>query len=1503
MSHPPSQFSPQNLAARAAAVPVVSFPDLPVSQYRQQIAEAIAAHQVVIVAGETGSGKTTQLPKIALQLGRGVAGMIGHTQPRRLAARTVAERIAQELGQTVGKGRGQVVGYQVRFTDEVGPTTLVKLMTDGILLNEIQADPLLRRYDTLIIDEAHERSLNIDFILGYLGQLLPKRPDLKVIITSATIDAERFAAHFESLLHTEVPVLEVSGRTYPVELRYQPLTDPEEPDDSKDMDEAIGDAAAELLREPEGDILVFLPGERDIREIEKHLKDKFHGSHRGQHLEVIPLFARLSAADQRRIFEPHTARRIILATNIAETSLTVPGIRFVIDPGLARISRFSNKTKVQRLPIEPISAASANQRSGRAGRLADGIAIRLYSEEDFQNRPKYTEPEILRTSLASVILQMKTLGLGEINRFPFLDAPSAAAIRDGVQLLVEIGALDVDGGLTGLGRKLARLPIDPRLGRMLLEAQKRGCASEMLVVAAALSIQDVRERPLENQEPADQAHARFADSTSDFLTYLNLWRYLNVQQRDLSGSRFRRLCRNEYLHYLRFREWRDVVEQLRQMCREIGIKVAPLGLPDAREIFGNASDQDKHANAGDVAHAVVAFGTGTRAVDYRSLHQAILSGLLSNVGNWDETKKLYVGGRGARFTIWPGSGLAAAKAKWVMAAELVETSRLFARTVAKIEPEWIISAAKHLVTRSYSEPTWSKNKGAALVKERVSLYGLTLVADQPVLLATLGDRPLGSLRAGGAGGGGKVAPTARPGTIAALAQGLLAAGSGKLQITSTASDAQITAKELAREMFIRRGLVEGDWRGQHLAFYRRNQKLLEEAKELETRSRQGGLIAEDERLFQFFDERIPDFVTSAATFEKWWKKQRRDTPDALNYTWDDLVAPQAQLDKDGFPDHWVQGNLRLPLSYNFQPGTKDDGVTVSIPLTVLPQVKPQGFDWLIPGLLDQLCVAMVRALPKNQRRLLAPASDKGVEIARLLARRPWEDGDADPADARGGGAASHAEHESARAQEPSGEPPAADALETSLDRLAAWVGTERKHSKPAAKPAAKPAPKPASKPAAKSASSGPHPSRTEANEPPQEGDPETPWSFARAFAWAVARLFQVDLTAAEVEEARSQLPPHLQMRFVALDKNGKIVGESTSLSHLQKQLAKKTTKAVHSAVRQAVQQARQQSLHQDKPGSRGGVPSAAGDGTFAAGDGHFSGTQQNVQDFPQFPTQVQTRSAEGMMVRGYPGLVRKDADRVDLEVNASQEHAFFLQRFAVATMLGRDLRLPAARITTRWTHTEKLLLAAAPYPDTPALVQDAQYAAALALLDAYQHENGAVTTPDQYENLQRWAKDRFEDEVHRLLQTVIACVKAYSGTQDALAQYDVESLKMARRDVKADMRRLFSDGFLGRTDPQHLHSLPRYLQAGALRLQKAAESARALQLDDEKADQLDQVLEVFEQVEQRLSNRPFSLGSHSKLEKVRWQIEELRVSLFAQQLGTGQKVSVQRIMRALREIA
>lgn len=872
------------IATRISNCPMISYPqDLPVSQKKDDILAAIRDHQVVIIAGETGSGKTTQLPKICLELGRGIKGTIGHTQPRRLAARSVANRIADELKIPLGSS----VGYKVRFNEQVSDNTLVKLMTDGILLAEIQQDRLLTQYDTIIIDEAHERSLNIDFILGYLRQILPKRPDLKVIITSATIDPQRFSQHFNN-----APIVEVSGRTYPVEVRYRPIVDDAD-DTDRDQLQAIFDAVDELSRESSGDILIFMNGEREIRDTADALTKQ-----NLRHTEIVPLYARLSTSEQNRVFQSHAGRRIILATNVAETSLTVPGVKYVIDPGTARISRYSFRTKVQRLPIEAISQASANQRKGRCGRVSEGICIRLYSEQDFMSRPEFTEPEILRTNLASVILQMTSLGLGNIAAFPFVEAPDKRNIQDGVRLLEELGALQgaVDDGhyrLTSLGQQLAQLPIDPRLARMVLEAQKNGCVREVMIIAAALSIQDPRERPLEKQQASDEKHRRFADAESDFIAFVNLWDYLQQQQKELSSSQFRKQCKSDYLNYLRVREWQDVYTQLRQVVKELRLPINSI------------------------------------AADYRSLHCAMLSGLLSHIGQKDVDKQEFTGARNARFAIFPGSGLFKKPPKWIIVSELVETSRLWGRTAARIDPEWIEPLAQHLLKRSYSEPHWSKAQGVAVAAEKVTLFGLAIVVDRQVNYS-------------------QIDPV------------------------------------ISRELFIRHALVEGDWQTRH-AFFRENLKLLAEVEELEHKSRRRDILVDDETLFNFYEHRIPQDIISARHFDTWWKKAAVEQPDLLNFEKSMLVKDGAsKVSKLDYPNVWQQGNLKLKLSYQFEPGANADGVTVHIPLPILNQVGEEGFDWQIPGLRRELIMALIKSLPKPIRRNFVPAPNYADALIERL---------------------------------------------------------------------------------------------------------------------------------------------------------------------------------------------------------------------------------------------------------------------------------------------------------------------------------------------------------------------------------------------------------------------------------------------------------------------------------------------------------------------------------------
>lgn len=1648
-ARPFKPFTPEQLAERAAAIPIIEFPDLPVSARRDEIARAIRDHQVVIVSGETGSGKTTQLPKICMQLGRGVSGMIGHTQPRRLAARSVADRIAHELGQTVGRESGQVVGYQVRFTDEVGPTTLVKLMTDGILLAEIQSDPMLRRYDTLIIDEAHERSLNIDFILGYVARLLPARPDLKVIITSATIDSDRFARHFgtwegtpgSGRLIEPAPVIEVSGRTYPVEIRYRPLgpTTPssytseassqqadetieviettdvtesgpmqlvlEDPDDELatlgygmgediDVETAICHAVDELSAEGDGDILVFLPGERDIRDTEAALLDHLKGRGRragddkGAHpgdIEILPLYARLTAAEQHRVFEPHRLRRVVLATNVAETSLTVPGIRYVIDPGLARISRYSNKTKVQRLPIEPVSQASANQRAGRCGRVAEGVAIRLFSQADYVSRPRFTEPEILRTSLASVILQMASLGLGAVEDFPFLDAPDRRAVRDGVALLVEIGALAQDSGaedatpassqyrLTGIGRDLARLPIDPRLGRMLLEAERLGCASEVLVIVAALSIQDVRERPAEHQGAADASHARLADPHSDFITYLNLWRYLAVQARDLSGSAFRRLCRAEFFHYLRWREWRDVVGQLRQMARALGIGVGPVGEPSTGDVveaarFGGAQDA--------AVRAVLAYGQGPASVDADQVHRSLLVGLLSYLGSWDETKRDYEGARGTHFTIWPGSGVSGHPA-WVMTAELVETSRLFARTVARIRPEWVEPAARGLLKRSYSEPFWSVAKGAAMVRERVTLYGLTLAADREVLLGRLGDLVIDEAVASSR----SHAP--RAGSLEALAAGLVSASKDPLSSGSfeprhfeelAAAREGTTARELAREMFIRNALVDGQWREKH-GFQRRNEALVEQAREVERRSRTHGLVADEQARFRFFDDLIPEHVTSAAAFNRWWKDERRSHPDLLIYP-ASLLMPREATSGEGFPDRWQCGDLSLALSYEFAPGSPRDGVSMHIPIEVLERVSDKGTDWLVPGMREDLLTEAIRALPKGVRRLLAPAPDVAASVARWIEQagdKPVE-AVAASADSSAGAARAGGGKKTAQSDEP--DPLSLDAA---MGRLAAWGATSGKLSTrnspkknatkgskkqasasagdatsagsrgAAAQPGTSPATalNPATSPAshAGAAASGATGADATSTNAPSTATAAAPTRRALtdgpvldALAHAVRVLRGVDLSEADLAHARAHLPDHLRMTFVVTDASGKELGAGKELAYLQRSLAHDANKAVRTAVRAALEEASEKQARRNKRGRGGkysattgangttsGVPSPTDSSTgspggenpsttpnsaTATGNGPRDAAQASSPDptfhadgitqMPTLPRSI-TQTSGTMTLRAFPALVPQGsaaAPAAGVRVMASAAEADREHRAGLAHLLLTRVALATNRVTTRWTGREALMLAASPYADTAALVADAQLASALALVDELSTPAN-VRDPEAFETLVAAARDAHEDRVYQILSHVVRALEASAEADAAVRSHPQASLEETTRDVARHGKTLLYEGFVSATPAFALPHLARYLRAGAVRIERAASSPGALGRDLEDMDRIHQAEADIATARQALERRPYEARAAAALTQARWMAEELRVSMFAQTLGTPNKVSMKRLLGVL----
>ncbi|CAL8968748.1 hypothetical protein CELL_00336 [Cellulomonas sp. T2.31MG-18] len=1521
-------------------LPPVTYPEeLPVSARRAEIAATIAAHQVVVVAGETGSGKTTQLPKILLELGRGRAGQIGHTQPRRIAARTVAERVADELGVPLGG----VVGYQVRFTDESSDHTLVKVMTDGILLAQIQRDPQLLAYDTIVVDEAHERSLNIDFILGYLTRLLPRRPDLKLVITSATIDSERFASHFAAADGTPAPIVEVTGRTYPVDVRYRPLSpdraaeesalgagdqdDDEGADDltaagrsrragaatagrrgagrgkgspaaaarrpraeAKDLVTGIVEAVDELMAAGPGDVLVFLSGEREIRDAEDGLRGalgpRVTDPQHPQAVELLPLYARLSAAEQRRVFEPHGKRRVILATNVAETSLTVPGVRYVVDPGTARISRYSQATKVQRLPIEPISQASANQRSGRSGRVAPGIAIRLYSADDLASRPEYTEPEILRTSLASVILQMIAVGVvrtpDEVAQFPFVDPPDVRAVRDGVALLTELGALSTGPGgarLTDTGRALAQLPIDPRLARMIVEAGKRDVAREVVVIAAALSIQDPRERPADQREVADALHRRFVDPSSDLLTYLNLWQWLREQRHALSGSAFRRLVRSEHLNYLRVREWQDVVTQLRDMVKGLGIDArggprpvgdgAPAGAKDGpgdgrggrgrgavvrdggRRLPPGAvvAEQTPTAQPASEAGAVVGAPEDltertTWAWDGDRIHLAVLAGLLSQIGMQEATevtpaarsgrgappqgrgrprpRNEYLGARNARFAIFPGSGLARRPPAWVMAAELVETSRLWARDVARIRPEWAEELAGHLVRRSYSEPAWSTRQGAAMVTEKVTLYGVPIVTDRRILLGSV-DR------------------------------------------------AQ------ARELFIRHALVQGEWTTHH-TFFHENRRLLAEAQALEARARRRDLVVDDDVLFDFYDERVPDDVVSARHFDTWWKGARRSQPELLAFTRDLLVAPGAQqIDESAFPSRWPQGDVSMPLTYQFEPGTEADGVTVHIPLVTLARLRPEGFDWMVPGVRAELVTATIRALPKPVRVQLVPAPD----VARAV--DAWMD-----------------------------------------EHLASWEDTVR------------------------------------------AGDAAP--SFHEAFAQAVRAMRDVEVPADAFDDEK--LPAHLRMTFRVVDAGGGVLDEGKDLVALQRRLAGDAQDAVSSAVRTAVAAALAEARAGTERPDRGGRgrgragdaragPSAAG--TIPAVDGSASGTaagdariattagastsgpgrpgsstdglatplpggdleRSGLRTWPDLPDragepagtlpdQVSTTAVGGVVVRAYPSLVELaatggTAPSVGVRLLADAGAVPDEYRRGLRRLLLLDIGLATARVSSRWTGAQALALAASPYPDTAALVTDVQLAAIDRLITRHLAATAAGAAPEAavrdaaaYTALRTAVRDRLEDEVHRLVADLVAVLTAWREVQATVRASSSLALLGTARDVRDQTDALVHDGFVTEVGADRLPQLTRYLRAAAYRLTKAAENP---QRDESLAAQVREVEGLYRDTVARTAGRAPDAARTAALDEVHWLLEELRVSLFAQQLGTPVPVSTTRIRKALSAIA
>lgn len=1354
-------------------------PALPVSERREDIMAAIAAHQVTIIAGETGSGKTTQIPKMCVELGLADRGLIGHTQPRRLAARTVAERIASELDVEIG----QEVGFQVRFTGHVGPLTKIKLMTDGILLAEIQRDRLLRKYSVIIIDEAHERSLNIDFILGYLRQILPKRPDLKVIITSATIDPERFATHFAAA-DGPAPIIEVSGRTFPVDIRYRPLsgppsganTDDDDPgsdteagpagaghpgaelpgvsrraadkrvmerraadrnrdggNDEEDRDplDAVCDAVDELSKEPPGDILIFFSGEREIRDAADALAGRVKTNPRLRDVQILPLYARLSLAEQHAVFTPGSRRRIVLATNVAETSLTVPGIKYVVDTGTARISRYSHRTKVQRLPIERVSQASANQRSGRCGRVSDGICIRLYSEEDFNARSEFTDPEILRTNLAAVILQMTAMGVAkgpkDVEKFPFVQPPDSRAITDGVTLLRELGAVNTQGGITGVGRQLSQLPVDPRLGRMIVEAAKRGVAAEVMVLAAALTIQDPRERPTDKQQIATEKHKRFVDENSDFTGFLNLWRYIKEKQAELSSSAFRRLCKAEFINYLRVREWQDLFAQLKQMGKSLDIKVS-------------GKDIDPVAN-------------------HDAIHMSLLTGLLSHIGLYDQRKREYAGARGTKFMVFPGSALFKKSPDWVMAAELVETSRLWARVAAKFDPLWAEQVAPDLVKRTYSEPHWSKKMGSVMAHEKVTLYGVPIVPDRRIHY-------------------GRVDP------------------------------------ELSRELFIRHALVEGDWHTNH-KFFHRNQALLAEVDELETRMRRRDLRVDDETLFDFYDERVGADVVSERHFDSWWKAARRDFPALLDFDSHVVMAEEPTLDEAAFPKIWTEGEFRLPLSYEFHPTAPgsapnpSDGVTVQVPLLFLNQLHEAPFRWQIPGLRAELVTALIKSLPKAVRKNFIPAPDVGRQAAAALAQ--------DFA-------------------------PSTDALEPSLELALRRL----------------------------------------------KGHLIAPGSWN----W-------------------DAVPSHLRMTFTIVDKDGRVLDEGQDLAELQSRLAGATRRAIAEQLGATPKttQAGRSPLGGPAAGGAGtgkkggvrpttestggptlgGAPKAAGEIPASTVD-NSRGIQERSGltewSVGSLPREIK-RLVSGHTVTGYPALV-DEGTTAAIRIFQRQDVQESAMRGGVIRLLALRIPSPDRYVLEHLSNTEKLTFSQNPHGSVTELIADCT----LATIDKLT----PVALPWEqkaFDALYEAVRAELIDTVFSVTAVVEKILASSMRINKTLGSTSSPALISAMNDVKMQQELLVYPGFVAKTGFAQLSQLPRYLSGIERRLEKLPSNVAR---DGES-------MAVVQRLEDQYDDATAALlpgqRSTAALEHVRWMIEELRVSLFAVELGTAYSVSEKRIRAAL----
>ncbi|SJN35528.1 ATP-dependent helicase hrpA [Microbacterium esteraromaticum] len=1350
--------------------PVITYPpELPVSAARGEIADAIRDHQVVIVAGATGSGKTTQLPKICLELGR---TNIAHTQPRRLAARTIAERVAEELHVELGG----LVGYKVRFTDQVSADTKIALMTDGILLNEVHRDRLLRRYDTIIIDEAHERSLNVDFLLGYLRRILPERPELKVIITSATIDPASFAAHFADADGEPAPIIEVSGRTFPVEIRYRPLIDddagpkgagskhagPVSPSNGpEDEVSAIVAALRELDREAPGDVLVFLPGEAEIRDAADAVRGAYPST--TAPVEVLPLYGRLSAAEQHRVFERpskgqgslRSSRRVVLATNVAETSLTVPGIKYVIDTGTARISRYSSRSKVQRLPIEPVSQASANQRSGRAGRTSDGIAIRLYSEDDFERRLEFTEPEVLRTSLASVVLQMLSLGFGDISEFPFLTPPDSRGIKAAFDLLGELGAVTMQRGagskLTRIGRDLVRMPMDPRFARMLVEAARPSAGTgthgggqvleDVMAIVAGLSIQDVRERPSAEapqsvRDEAERSHARFTDPTSDFLALLNLWNHLREQQRDLGSSAFRRMCRSEHLNYVRVREWFDVHRQLRSLTK---------GLGEKRD---KSEKQDKSEKSGDAR--------SSGAADPDAIHRSILAGLLSQIGILDERTTAkgvnktpskeqkrriaeYRGARGIRFSIFPGSGLRKKSPQAVMAAEIVETSRTFARTVAAIDPAWAEALAGDLAKRQVTEPHWSKDASAAVAYEKVTLFGVEIIPKRRVQFARID----------------------RPG---------------------------------ARELFLRHALVEGEWDPQRIdkrvsAFWRANAELRRRLEKLEERERRRDILAGDEAVFAFYDERIPHEVFDVRSFEKWWRDALQQTPKLLIMRESDLIDDEGRADQSEFPTRWTQGDQVLGLAYRFEPGAEDDGVSVVMPLALLQQVRDTGFDWQVPGLRAELVTALLRALPKAIRRHVVPAADWADRFGQELADE----------------------------------------------------GPERHGGVPAL-------------------------------------------SLKEALAKRIQPLANQRVSADDFDDER--VPGHLRVNFRAVDERGRVAGSARDLTELQQTLSGRSRESVARSLRPSLSGAPAANPLQG-PAKLAELRAPKGPAL----------EQDDLTDwtFGDLPELLDTKVAGGT-VRGYPAIVDR-GKTVSVRVEATADAAASATRDGVLRLVLLNVPSPSSYVQSHLTAPEKLALAASPYANVATLIEDARTAVVRALIEeAAGPSTSAATqvrTRADFERVRDAVSTALVDRLFAYVSLVARILTKSRDVERGIKSQNSLALLGPLNDIRTQLGGLIRPGFISATGTERLAHLPRYLD-GILDRLKTLENDPGK--DRTRMTEYERMATAFADAGGTI---PLAPDAPAYLVDVRWLLEEYRVSMFAQRLGTAQPVSPQRIMKAL----